>query len=57
MSTVEINELTEKMVEMTKVLRKVDTAIQPTDAEENAYNAMREAAYDMQYALTRVLGG
>ena len=52
-----MQELTEKMIEATKKLQEVDCSVEPTDAEMDAYNALREAAYDLTSCCSHIMEG
>ncbi len=49
--------LVEDMVEATRQLRKVDVSLEPTDADLDLYNSLREAAHDLGAAANHIVEG
>jgi len=56
MDVKQMHELARRMVAATKKLQQANGS-EPTDAEMDAYNALREAAEDLQIAANYLLTG
>lgn len=57
MNPLECHNLANQMVEAIKKLENVDCTVEPSDAQLDAWNALREASHDLLQTLHYIIDG